>query len=295
MKKKAFIPIAALLGVLLLTLVAAMTPFGAEHNPVYAQTGSAVTTLNSLTVADEAGNNPISMLMPAFEADAGPAASGYVVYVANAVSSVTVTAEATHTAASVAIITDTDVDETVTTSPRDITLALADDDTKIDVNVTAQDGFTSETYTINVMKVEGASTTATLSSLSLTAGGDNLITEFVPDDGTDTANGADGVHDTAHPVQVSAATSSVVVNATTSHSGATVKTSSGTQTGDGVNDRFTLKDAGMGTEIKVEVTAQDKATTFAYMITVTRASSTASTDTNLSVLKLTTDEFGWRE
>ena len=40
-------------------------------------------------------------------------------------------------------------------------------------------------------------------------------------------------------------TSSVVVNAAASHSGATVKTSSGTQTGDGVNDRFTLKAAGM--------------------------------------------------
>ena len=132
--------------------------------------------------------------------------------------------------------------------------------------------------------------TATLSSLSVTAGGDNLITEFVPNDGTNTANGADGVHDTAHPVQVSAATSSVVVNATVSHTGATVKTSSGTRTGDGVNDRFTLKAAGMDTEIKVEVTAQDKATTLAYMITVTRASSTASKDTTLrQLLKLTTD------
>ena len=76
----------------------------------------------------------------------------------------------------------------------------------------------------------------------------------------------------------------MVVNATTSHTGATVKTSSGTQTGDGVNDRFTLKAAGMDTEIKVEVTAQDKATTLAYMITVTRASSTASKDTTLRQL-----------
>ena len=89
---------------------------------------------------------------------------------------------------------------------------------------------------------------------------------------------------------VSAATSSVVVNAVTSHTGATVKTSSGTQTGDGVNDRFRLKAAGMATEIKVEVTAQDKATTLAYMITVTRASSTASTNTNLRTLMLTMDD-----
>ena len=119
----------------------------------------------------------------------------------------------------------------------------AGDDTKIDVKVTAEDGFTSETYTINVVKVEDASITATLSSLSVTAGGSDLtlMPPFMPD-----AEPEDG----GHAVDVSAATSSVVVNATISHTGATVKTSSGTQTGDGVNDRsFTLKAAGMATEI----------------------------------------------
>ena len=106
-------------------------------------------------------------------------------------------------------------------------------------------------------------TTATLNSLSLTAGGDDLITGFTPNNDTDD-NPDDYVHDTLHSVRVSAATTSVVVNATTSHTGATVKTSSGTQTGDGVNDRFTLKAAGMDTDIMVEVTAEDKATT-AYL------------------------------
>ena len=63
-----------------------------------------------------------------------------------------------------------------------------------------------------------------------------------------------------YAADVSAATSSVMVKAVATHTGATVKTSSGTQMGDGVNDRFTLKAAGMETEIMVEVTAQDKAT-----------------------------------
>ena len=235
-------------------------------------------TLNSLTVT----GTTISSMMPAFVPDAAPAANGYVVYVEPDVDMVTVTAGATHSSATVAITPDAD-DATPGTAT--ITLATdGDNETEIMVKVTAQDGFATATYTINVMKVEGASITDTLSSLSLTAGGDNLtlMPAFIPD-------AAPG-DDDGYVVDVSAATSSVVVNATTSHTGATVKTSSGTRTGDGVNDRFTLKAAGMDTEIKVEVTAQDKATTLAYMITVTRASSTASTDADLRSLELTMDD-----
>ena len=278
-----------LIGALLLALVAAMALFVVEHDIAQAQE-SEVATLNSLIVQSgpSAAEAAAALaLMPGFTADSDPASGGYVVYVAASVEDLTVRAGATHTAASVAITADTDADDdTDTASPQNM-IDLVDDDTKIDVKVTAQDGFTSETYTINVMKVEDASIIATLSSLSLTAGGDNLITGFMPNNDTDTEGGTDGVHDTLHSVRVSAATSSVVVNATTSHTGATVKTSSGTRTGDGVNDRFTLKAAGMYTEIKVEVTAQDKATTLAYMITVTRASSTASKDTTLRQLQLT--------
>ena len=279
---------------LLLALVAAMTPFVAEHNIAQAQ-ASDVTTLNSLTVTNATTNvtgTTISSMMPAFVPDAAPAGGGYVVYASSGVDMVTVTAGATHTGATVAITADTDEDDATVPGPATITLAPgSDNETEITVKVTAQDGFATATYTINVMKVAGASDVGTLSSLSLTAGGDNLITGFMPNNDTDD-NPDDGVHDTLHSVLVSAATSSVMVNATTSHTGATVKTSSGTRTGDGVNDRFTLKAADMVTEIKVEVTAQDKATTLAYMITVTRASSTASKDTTLRVLGLTRPDDG---
>ena len=234
-------------------------------------------TLNSLTVTD----TTISSMMPAFEADKAPAASGYVVYVANAVSSVTVAAVATHNAAAAPAITATNQDGTEATvsSGGVVTLDDGGNTTTVKVKVTAQDGFTAETYTINVMRAsDSTSTTATLSLLSLTAGGDNLITGFMPNDNSDV---------TVEAVRVSAATSSVVVNAVTSHTGATVKTSSETQTGDGVNDRFRLKAAGMATEIMVKVTAQDKATILTYMITVTRASNTASADADLRSLGLT--------
>ena len=257
-----------------------MTPFVAEHNPVYAQTGSAVTTLTSLTVADQsADDNPVSMLMPAFESDAAPAAGGYVVYASSAVIEVTVTAQTTHSQATV----------TVDGSASDngaVNVMLSGNDTKIEVEVTAGNNFDTDTYTINVKKVANAAET-TLSSLSVMAGGDDLTLApaFATTDAA--AAGNPGHSEMPYAADVSAATSSVMVKAVATHTGATVKTSSGTQMGDGVNDRFTLKAAGMDTEIMVEVTAQDKATSTTYHIKISRASSTASKDTNLSDLKLT--------
>ena len=63
-------------------------------------------------------------MMPAFVSDAAPVAAGYVVYVANNVATVTVTAGETHTGATVAITADTDdADDTDTDSPEPITLA----------------------------------------------------------------------------------------------------------------------------------------------------------------------------
>ena len=92
----------------------------------------------------------------------------------------------------------------------------------------------------------------------------NLITRFTPNDDTDTDGGTDGVHDTSHvDPGICRDLFCGGERGCTSHTGATVKTSSGTQTGDGVNDRFRLKAAGMATEIMVKVTAQDKATTLA--------------------------------
>ena len=49
MNRKAFIPISALLGALLLALVAAMTPFVADPERAYAQSQSQDTTLYSLS------------------------------------------------------------------------------------------------------------------------------------------------------------------------------------------------------------------------------------------------------
>ena len=62
MKKKAFIPISALVGALLLAIIAAMTPFVAERNLAYAQTNSDIATLSSLRVSTELWHLPLILL-----------------------------------------------------------------------------------------------------------------------------------------------------------------------------------------------------------------------------------------
>ena len=249
-----------------------------------AAVGAAVTTLNSLTVAGQAADdNFVSMLMPAFESDAAPAAGGYVVYASSAVTEVTVTAQTTHSQATV----------TVDGSASDngaVNVMLSGNDTKIEVEVTAENTVDTAAYTINVMRAsDTVSDLDTLASLSVMAGGDDLTLAPAFAATHDATN--EGGSPNPYAANVSAATSSVMVKAVATHTGATVKTSSGTQMGDGVNDRFTLKAAGMDTEIMVEVTAQDKATSTTYHIKISRASSTASKDTNLSDLKLTSADL----
>ena len=63
MKKKTFIPISALVGALLLTVIAAMTSFVAGPSLAYAQVDSDVATLSALKVSS-------GTLMPAFDPNA---------------------------------------------------------------------------------------------------------------------------------------------------------------------------------------------------------------------------------
>ena len=69
LNKKAFIPISALIGALLIALVAAMTPFVAERNLVYAQTADGTTVeyaengegaVATFTAEDPEGATPIT-------------------------------------------------------------------------------------------------------------------------------------------------------------------------------------------------------------------------------------------
>ena len=66
MKKKAFIPVSALIGVMLLTLVATMTLFVAEPDIAYAQTPSADTTLSALEITGSPGGEMGAGMTPSF-------------------------------------------------------------------------------------------------------------------------------------------------------------------------------------------------------------------------------------
>ena len=139
----------------------------------------------------------------------------------------------------------------------------------ITVEVTAQDGITTETYTITVTRGGLPSTDATLSTLSIT--GVTLSPGFDPGTISYTAS-------VAHTV------TSVTVAATSTVSGATVAV---TPTDDDlVTDDYQIPlDVGENT-IRVTVTARDRSTTETYTIRVNRAVP-PNTDATLLTLTLT--------
>ena len=166
MKKKAFIPISALVGALLLAIIAAMTPFVAERNLAYAQTNSDIATLSGLRVSP-------GTLAPAFDPanlPGGDGASGsphlYTVNVRNIVNSLTVSATKTDRNATVAYIVN---DGTPSTSGR-IDLGIGNANIVV-VRVTAEDATTVKFYQITVNRANStASDDATLSELTVTPG-----------------------------------------------------------------------------------------------------------------------------
>ena len=211
-----------------------------EHQLVVRRDGrSSDATLSDLRLS--AGE-----LSPDFDA----ATTSYTARVANAVSSVRVTAEANHADASVAYDPGRTVNLNV--GPNTIT-----------VTVTAEDG-TEGDYTVRVTReAPGASSDATLSSLRLSAGElsptfDPGMTTYMARVGNDVdeikvtavANDVDGANVVINPAQPSA----LVV---------------------GEN------------EITVTVTAEDASTTKDYTVTVTRAPRGLSSDATLSALSLT--------
>ena len=173
MKKKAFIPISALVVALLLAIIAAMTPFVAERNLAYAQTNSDIATLSRLTVSP-------GTLSPVFDPAklievAGDGSSGtpyeYTVNVRHSVSSLTVSATKTDRNATVAYIVNDGTDGTPSTSGR-ISLAVGDSNVVV-VRVTAEDGVIDNRkyYRVTITRASStASPDATLDGLSVSPG-----------------------------------------------------------------------------------------------------------------------------
>ena len=213
-------------------------------------------TLNALTVND--GTSDLT-LDPAF-------VSGTYTYAAsagNAVTSVTLTATASHSGGSVTGVTlgGIAIADTIFTDGIEVP-SLAVGANVIVVTVTAEDTTTTQDYTVTVTRA--AATDATLSTLSVNDGTNNLTLDPAFASGTYT-----------YEADVANAVTSVTVTATPNHA-------KGAVTGLSLNG-ITIADADFtdGTtvpglveganEINVEVAAENTAHTQTYTVTVTRA------------------------
>ena len=189
----------------------------------------------------------------------------YGVNVANPVGSVTVTPTANHAAATITV----NGVGVASGSGRAVTVNIGAN--TIAIMVTAQDGMTTETYTVTVNRAaETASDDATLSALTLSG------VTFTPTFGP-------GI--TGYTADVGNGVSATTVTATTNHASATVVITPADADSNTAGHQVNL---GMGdTEITAEVTAEDGVTTKIYTVTVTRAPPAgASSDATLSELTL---------
>ena len=190
--------------------------------------------------------------------------TSYTAQVANGVSQTTVTPTVNHSGASYVIKLGGMEDP-------DGEISLAVGSNVITVEVTAEDGSTTRTYTVTVTRVEPPSTDANLSSLALSG------VNFGTFDSTTTS----------YTAQVANGVSQTTVTPTVNDSGASYVIKLG-----GVEDPDGEISLAVGSNvITVEVTAEDGSTTRTYTVTVTRVEP-PSTDASLSGLTLSGIDFG---
>ena len=158
----------------------------------------------------------------------------------------------------------------------DGTVSLAVGSNVITVEVTAEDGSTTRTYTVTVTRADPPSTDATLSGLTLS--------------GVDIGTFASGT--ISYTASVANSVSQTTVSPTVSDDGASYVIKLG-----GATDADGTVALSVGSNvIMVDVTAEDDSTTRTYTVTVTRAEPETpeeeSTDATLSGLSLSGVDFG---
>ena len=215
-----------------------------------------------------------------FAPDRAPREGGYTAYVANGVTAVELTANASHSGATVAVMRGEGDDASPANAggggTYSVTLGTAGTDTVIMVTVTAADDVAKATYRVTVMRGGIGSEVTLLSALSLMAGGNKVMLDPEFASGTD-----------EYTASVAHATSRVEVMATTTGRGATAAVTSDKDS----NVQNNVVDlSGGGNVITVTVTAADKATMDTYTVTVTRVPSNLSADTTLNELSLALDD-----
>ena len=222
---------------------------------------SDVATLSALSLSPESLNETFVS-----------STTSYTANVLNSVASVTLTAAATNDNARLTLtVNDEDVESTGSSASADIDLREGET-TRIRIKVTAQDGETTQTYSIEVSRAP--SDNAALSHLQLSEG--TLAPLFAP-------------HITSYSASVGNDVASLTVTPSTSNENATVTVNGNEVTSDNPSDAISLA-LGNNT-IPVVVTAQDGTTTQSYSITVTRAAATASSDATLASLSLSPESL----
>ena len=282
MKKKAFIPISALVGALLLAIIAAMTPFVAERNLAHAQISSDIATLSNLRVST-------GTLSPDFDPAKLPAGDGeevdeahaYEVNVRNSVKSLTVSATKTDRNASVTYTVNS-----VESNTGRIDLGF-DTPNVVLVTVTAEDRTEQKFYQVTVNRANRTdSNDATLSTLSVT-----------PAEGP-TAGDAVSLSEEldekfAHTVDLTYAQDSVAIAAGTSEAGAVVTVKKGRNVIDADDDNNYDVDIDVGDNtITVDVLAPDFVVKKTYTLTINRARRNASDNATLKSLRLSPGYVG---
>ena len=190
--------------------------------------------------------------------------TSYAAHVANSVSQTTVTPTVNHSGATYVIklggVTDSDH-----------VIPLSVGSNVITVEVTAEDGQTSQTYTVTVTRAAPPSTDATLSALTLSH------VEF----------GTFSPATTSYTAQVANSVTETTVTPTVNDTGARPVIKLG-----GVIDTDGVVSLAVGANIvTIEVIAEDGETTLTYTVAVTRAEP-PSTDATLKALALSKVDFG---
>ena len=185
----------------------------------------------------------------------------YAPSVANSLTETTVTPRVAHSFATYIIKLDgvTDADGVI---------ALSVGRNVITIEVTAEDGETTKTYTITVTRAPAPMTDATLKSLLLSG----------IDIGGGVGGGAEAQSQTSFTASVYHSVSQTTVSPTVNHSGASYVT----KLGGGEDADGTISLAVGSNVITVEVTAEDDSTTKTYTVTVNRATASAPTTGELS-------------
>ena len=210
---------------------------------------SDVATLSALSLSPESLNETFVS-----------STTSYTANVLNSVASVTLTAAATNDNARLTLtVNDEDVESSSSSANRNIPLREGET-TRISIRVTAEDGTTTQTYSIEVSRAP--SDNAALSDLQLSAG--TLAPLFAP-------------HITIYTAPVANAVASLTVTPSTSNDNATVTVNGNEVSSDNPSYAIPLAE-GSNTPISVVVTAQDGETTQTYSITVLRPPSTTGDD-----------------